>query len=106
MQGIQDAGWRRQAARRFYWPRRARAETLPPFAVRRSILILVIRRLLISAALLLAGCAGDPEDRQFFNHGWVRPRMTTDDQAYFYGGKSRSGGGPEEPRLPSGEVPQ
>jgi hypothetical protein len=67
-------------------------------------LIPVIRLSFLLAAALCTGCEHDQEDRNFFYHGWTRPRMTEDDQDYFYTTKkSGRSGGPEVPRLPSGE---
>ena len=62
-----------------------------------------LTRLLFLATLLLAGCSSDLEDQQFFERGWVRPRSSPDDRAYFYGSKTKRGLGPESPKLPSEE---
>jgi hypothetical protein len=73
-------------------------------AMRRLTMISVIRLSILPAAALFAGCENDQEDQNFFYHGWTRPRMTHDDRDYFYTKKkSGRGGGPEAPRLPSGE---
>ena len=34
--------------------------------------------LALAALLILAGCAKDPEDRAFFNTGWVHPDKAAD----------------------------
>lgn len=36
----------------------------------------------VSLIVLLAGCASDPEDRGFFNRGWVSPEKGSDERLY------------------------
>jgi len=73
-------------------------------AMRCVTMISVIRLVFLLTAALLTGCVQDQDDQSFFYRGWTLPRMTHDDRDYFYSKKkSGRGGGPEAPRLPSGE---
>ena len=36
----------------------------------------------VSLTVLLAGCASDPEDRGFFNSGWVSPEKGADERLF------------------------
>gem|GEM_PF-2491326 len=38
--------------------------------------------LAVSLIVLLAGCASDPEDRAFFNRGWMSPEKGADERLY------------------------
>ena len=93
------------ARRRFFSRRCGRGETLPPpNAVRGGFMKSIAVCLALLAIFLLAGCADDPEDRNFYYRGWTKPKMSPDDRAYFYGAKTKRGDGPENPKLPSGEA--
>lgn len=74
--------------------------------MRRVIVNFLLLFALLLATSLWTGCVQDTDDESFFYRGWGRPKLSPDDRAYFYGGKSRRGAGPEEPRLPSGELPR
>lgn len=58
------------------------------------------------SALLLGGCVTDADEENFYYRGWTRPKMSADDRAYFYGGKTKRGLGPEAPLLPTGHPSQ
>ena len=34
--------------------------------------------------LLLNGCATDPEDRDFFDKGWLHPAVSNDDREFYH----------------------
>jgi len=36
----------------------------------------------VSLIVLLAGCASDPEDRAFYNRGWLLPEKGADERLY------------------------